>query len=59
MTAHDYGPHRDEDAPPSVTVRTRAGEQTVPYPAELLAQRRAVNSIAHQDATRSREDNRA
>lgn len=48
MVSHAYGPHRDEDAPRAVTIRTRAGEQTVPYPAELLAQRRVINSIAHQ-----------
>lgn len=59
VTAHAYGPHRDHDAPDSVTIRTHAGEQTVPYPTALLEQRRTINSIAHEAANRSREDNRA
>jgi hypothetical protein len=56
---HQYGPHRDEDAPSSVTIRTHAGEQTVPYPAALLEQRRTINSIAQQHSQPIREDNRA
>lgn len=59
IVTHAYGPHRDDDAPTSVTIRTRTGEQTVPYPAALLAQRRAINSIAHQHSQPIREDNRA
>lgn len=59
IVLHAYGPHRDADAPTSVTIRTRAGDETVPYPRVLLEQRRTINSIAHTTANRSEEDNRA
>ena len=61
-TPHRYGPHSDDDAPRVVTVLTNnpgQREQNVPYPVELLAQRRAINSIAHQGSQPIREDNRA
>lgn len=53
--SHAYGPHRDADAPAGVTIRTRVGEQTVPYPAALLAQRRSINSIAANRSERTTE----
>lgn len=47
---HDYGPHRPEDQPRTVTVfRSDAagGDYQAPIPAGILRQREQLNTLAH------------
>lgn len=54
-TQHEYGPHRPDDAPQTVTVRgpERWGEEKeVPVSAAILRQRRNINNRAWDAAQR-------
>jgi hypothetical protein len=51
---HDYGPHQDETTPRLVTIwagpKSSDGTRDVPLPKALIAQRRHINNIAHEQA---------
>lgn len=50
MSVHDYGPHREGDAPQTVTVYPIVkwpDEVDVPIPAALQKQRERINALAY------------